>query len=303
MNIKKARPCQAKDPAKCSYHSTQRLEKNELAPAASAIFDKFIANNQKLQAIEAQVRWTKQMFEVLTNQRPVEIETEVKGLSNYSEESIETLQHYNDSYTKLNETLNEEQRAALQDYTGMSFESINLLLRDEKEFISDTKPKYLESRLNRAKKTIKTLDTIFVSAPEENKTVYRYLTPDTTKPFTSSELYAKSLGLAEGKEITFSSYLSTTIDSDLLSRYAEEDKEENTTVILAINTNKGIPVGYTATSTEGHTYTQSVEREILLPRDMRFKVQKVTRKVGFPIGHSSNSRVVNPTTIYLEEIS
>jgi hypothetical protein len=303
MRIKNSRPCQAKDPTTCLYHSAQVLENNEATHDASEIFEKLMAKNQKVQEIEAQVRWAKQMFKVLSDKRPVDIKTEMKGLSDYSEESVKILEHYNDSYSKLNRNLNEKQLTALRDYTGISFESVNLFLRDEKKFMLETKSKYLNSRLNHVKKTIETLDTIFTSASSENKTVYRYLTPDTTTTFTSSEIYAKNLGFVVDKEVTFSSYLSTTIDADLLSRYAEEGKEENTTVILVINTNKGIPVDYTATSTEGHTYTQSVEREILLPRNTRFKVKKITRDVGYPIGYSSNSRTVNPTTVYLEEIS
>lgn len=291
------RPCQAKDPSKCRYHGTP--ETTQLDP-----FEVALLRNERVREMEKVVAWKREWFNILATRRPTEITTLIDGLSKYSPADVEVLNAYNTQYEQLKDKLTENELTALKDYTGISYSVVNQFLLDEDKFIRESRPEYLENRKRVAKNLIEELDKIFDKAERVEHTVYRYMTPDTTvMNIPSGEEYAKQLGLIEGQEVSFNSYLSTTIDPHLLGRYAAEDHEENITVIMVVNTDKGIPVGRTATRPSEANFTQDTEREMLLPRGMKFKVDKVTREVGYlPSPTCNNSRAVNPVTVYLSEI-
>lgn len=286
--------CKARNPSTCRYHSS----------LVSSVSDEILSKLERNRQIEERVEWTKQMFARLASTRPSHISEIIRGLD-YEKDSSD-LDEYNQRYESLFSVLTDEEKNALQEYTGLGYLVVNEYLRlGEEEFIRTSKPQYVEGRLRKAKNLVKNLDKIFKKSfpSQEPQTLYRYLNQDTTEKFTSSEKFAIQNGWVEGRKITFSSYLSTTIDPKLLDVQISEDAEENTSVIFIIKTHRGIPVSSTPTNISRVKSIQDAEREILLPRGMSFRVTKVTREVGFePPPISNNSRIINPLTIFVEEV-
>lgn len=334
---KTAVKCQAQDPATCRYHK-KLAGKNtvikQLAGKSSVVkkkvevpvqdkseveedmptFDAFEAALRKkdsFRRIEAQMFYKKNYVKEL---REKQLEANVpvtdirEGLTDYSNpENVRVLQEYNAEYHRVSAGWSNAQKEAVNEYTGLSNQPINHLLRDRDNYIAMLKPESRERIVTGVEKLVSDLDSVFASAPEreESRSVYRVVEQDMTKEFMSSEAFADKLGVGSvGDVVEFKSFLSTSIDPHFTARWVSEE-EENTAVVFVMNSRKGVPVDTTATHLDEHTYTQKSEREILLPRGLKFRVTGVSRSVGFPERKDDirSGHMVAPLTVFLDEVT
>ncbi len=291
--------CQAKDPSKCRFHGNPK-------PAVDA-FEEALKCSGAFHHIEALLFYKKEKMKQLADNydRHRELLTEtITGYSNYDKASVRALEAYNTEYEDLVGKLSSEALISIREYSGIMYDPVNKFLRDREAYIGWLKPEFKEKNLARVSKTIEGLDEAFAMAPvrDNNRILYRVLSQDLDKEFDSSEAFAAKAGYVEGADITFKSYLSTSVDSHFVNHRIKPDEEEHTDIVFIISTRKGIPVGRTATHPDEHQFTQDGEREILLPRDMKFRVKKVTRSVEFENQKFSYmNESVRPLTVYLEE--
>jgi hypothetical protein len=292
--------CYAKNPATCRKHK----QPQQTPKTPGEIFEAAMQRRLKGTSMEAQIMYTKHMYKTLQeNYTPEPLTETISGYRDYSAASVEALQKYNEEYLQVSQNWSDEQKTAVRDYTGLTYKSVNEFLRDEKKWEAEVKPQYKAAQSKMISETIHHLDALFAEAkPTEPRTVYRTVGQSTTKAFTSSEDLAKAQGWVEGETIEFSSYLSTTTDAHLVPQRIHQDEDEHTDVVFVIQTNQGVPVDVTVLDKSKHSFTQDSEREILLPRGMKFQVDRVTRSVGFePNPDGRNDRTIQPLTIFLTE--
>jgi hypothetical protein len=290
--------CYAKNPDTCKNHGSQ---------SPFDLFEAAMAKKDIGGRLNAQVMYTKHMHTQLAAQfqrnKPAATHV-ISGFRDYSPESVEALKKFNEEYKQVSVNWSDEQKTAIKDYTGLSYKNVNEFLRNKEEWLEQAKPQYKDKMVEHVNEVIEQLDSVMdQSSNLHSRTVYRNVSQNTTKAFTSSEEFAQNNGWIEGSEVEFPSYLSTSYDPHYMAHQLTQDKSEHTDVVFVMETKKGVPVDVTALDTKSHTYVQDAEREILLPRNMRFKVSKVTRSVGFePYEGNNNSRAVFPLTVYLEEL-
>ena len=296
--------CHAKNPATCRYHGKPRnVSKPEPRKVEQAedLFERALKNNPRIAAMEAQIVWTKKKREELRNRyeflKPevtAEYEPVVYGDS--------ALVSYNDEYLSLEAKATPAELEALKNFTATGHKPINEFLMSPDVYAERfSSPEKHAEVVEKLKKDITSLDTVIAKAgvTEHSRTVYRVLTQDHTKHFTSAEEYADKCGFTEGKEVEFKNFSSTTIDPAFVTRYVGKD-EEHSAVVLVISARKGAPVALTATAPDENQYTQDTEREILLPRNTKYKVTKITRAKFSH--HDDWYEPVVPVTVYLEEV-
>jgi hypothetical protein len=290
--------CYAKNPDTCKNHGSQ---------SPFDLFEAAMAKKDIGGRLNAQVMYKKHMYTQLAAQfqkdKPAATQV-ISGFRDYSSQSVEALKEFNEEYQQASTNWSDDQRTAIKDYTGLSYKNVNKFLRNKEEWLEQAKPQYKDKMVEHVNEVIEQLDSVMDQASNtKSRTVYRNVSQDTTKAFTSSEEFAHRNGWIEGKEVDFPSYLSTSYDPHYMAHQLVQDESEHTDVVFVMETNKGVPVDMTALDAKGHTYVQDAEREILLPRSMRFRVSKVTRSVGFePYEENNNSRAVFPLTVYLEEV-
>lgn len=303
--------CKAKNPKTCRYHSKiskETISSNKTQVEQVDLFASAIARNPRLAAMEAQINWAKKKREELQKRYTFfqpKIETEYKPI-HFGDPRLHAL---NDEYKALESKATPEELEALKDFTGLGYLSTNRYLTDpdkQLQKVQDYLNKSgdstrLETIIQKEKDAVKNLDSVITKAgeTEQPRTLYRVLSQDSTEKFTSSEEYANNCGFIVGKEVEFKGYSSTTIDPAFITRFVSKE-DEHTSVVLVISTTRGAPVSSTATKQEEIKFTQDSEHEILLPRDTRYKVTKVTRAKFSH--HDDWYEPVTPTTVYLEEV-
>lgn len=304
---KKSQPSVIQEPIK--QEAAQKYDSS-----AFDAFDAAIKKNSAFQRIEAQLFYKNNLVQELREKQlnqDFSIADMRAGLTDYSNpENVAVLKAYNAEYETVSAGWSDEQKEAMNDYTGISNDPVNHYLRDHDGYVdrlSSLNPEVQERVLADMGKLVKDLDSVFESAPvrDEPRTVYRVVQQDLTKSFTSSEEFADRLGVGSvGEVVEFKSFLSTSIDPHFIARWVGKD-EENTAVVFVINDRRGVPVDSTATAAHEHIYTQKSEREILLPRDSKFRVTRVARDVGF-LEHEHEDRVgrpIAPLTVFLDEVT
>ena len=210
--------------------------------------------------------------------------------------TVEELEAYNESFRKLESELNEEEKKAFHDYTGLSFFPLNAYLSNP-DYLNEGPAENVESRKAYLEKLASQLDTALAKAPQQERTLYRRIDQEGTKELISSEDWVSEMGYVVGQKLQYPSFSSTTIDPAYIGQTVSE-RDEHTSVVLSIKTSKGAPVGLTSTEGRG-TYTQENEREILLPRKVPMQVTKIERE-GYP---DRDGNVFEVVTVSLEEIN
>jgi len=291
--------CKAKNPATCRYHSSFQVKE---PVNASQLFDEAMQRNVRVQSLNAHIDWSKEKFSGL--KAKYEFSSPPITAANVGLQfGDDRLADYNNRYKELEAKATEEELQALHQYTGISFDPVNEYLRRPKEYRARFKEEtsYLAA-VDRLDSHIANLDNFIQKAgySDEPFTVYRVISQDMTKRFVSGEEYAEANGLGEGQEIAFDSFSSTTIDPSFIHRWIGNEGQEHTDIVFVISTHKGAPVSLTATSPQENIYTQDTEREILLPRNSKYRVTQVTRERF--ASRDKNSIAVEPVTVHLEEI-
>lgn len=242
-----------------------------------------------------------------------------KGLNDYANpEVMNTLLTFNSDCDFANFFLNVPQVEVLRRYTGLGHIPINHFLYDPKGF--------KESRLARAKtaedkqrvykfiekteREIALMDEAFNKVvPIRERTVYRYFEIPNTEDVTNQDTVKRTRNryikdnFSIGEEVSFSTYLSTSIDSSLMTTHIEGDGA-NSNIVFEIVTNKGIVPTKTVTDDDSGKFLQDYEREVVLPRNMTFRVKNIVNNVSFAASkrNRNKSQPSNCIVIQLEEI-
>lgn len=291
--------CKAKNPATCRYHK-QSAPATQLNPFDA--FEAAMKRSSGFAKMEAQLMYKAHMFDKLAAAyMPAPVEENVHGFSYKEPEDMQVLEEYNNDYASIEKDLNEEDLEGLNMYTGIVYAPVNCYLRGDDKYVAKDPEKRPEQEAS-IQKTIQQLDGVFRHTKKKPRRLYRVLTQDTTKEFMSAEDFAQQENYKEGETVSFKSYLSTSIDPRFMARVMDEGSTEHVHVVFVIDTDEGIPVSRTALSHSEETYTQSTEREILLPRDMSFAVTKVTRATRFHVARQDEQKQLSPLTVYLKAV-
>lgn len=235
-----------------------------------------------------------------------------KGLRNQDEETLWTLKTFNQDYEFNKFFLNQEHLDALRSYTGITYIPINKYLYDKQGFLEDRLAKVKseedlqkhEAFLNRIEKLIGVLDDAFQSSKEiRQRRLFRsFKVPGTSEALPHEANYDKAtlqdMRITEkylkenfkvGSEVTFPTYLSTSIDASLMANNIREE-DQNSHIVFEIFSKKGIITEPTPLAQE-QGYVQTYEREVTLPRNLKFKVTSISRNVKFePSPYSHDPR-------------
>lgn len=218
------------------------------------------------------------------------------------QENKDSLSHYQSSYEFLNAYLREG-REGLNKLGYLQRTSPHPTKPDS---VSDeTLDKYAEMAEKRATELDQAI-SLYGRTETNQQILYRavFVNPTNNNNKTTPEEFANKYKI--GDVINEPSYLSTSLDSDYMLFYNAHLYEQQ--VVFEIKTNKGITLHNPADSSGSIGF---LEREVLLPRNLRFKVTNVTNATyqssyveGIPRGNRSPEakKRKNFTIIQLEEI-
>lgn len=171
------------------------------------------------------------------------------------------INEFNEIYDKLSH----QQKHSIDYYTFCGSSAMNRVLHDKvREGDEDT--------VELEKKHIERLDSVFKSLelqkPSEKKVLYRYLSLDKNEDV--NDFIKKNF--QEGEEYSDAGFMSTTEDISFIAGYAKKHSRNRKFVILEIETDKGISC---QKDEERVGSIQTFEKERLLPRDMKFKIDEI----------------------------
>lgn len=173
-----------------------------------------------------------------------------------------------EEFQNMESQLDLSEQNTLHHYTFAGSSSMNRLLHNEPRDYEKTPEK-----IERNWKEIKKLDNIIekFGNNDETKTLYRYLNFD--KKIDIQDFLNKTF--VEGEEYTDTGFMSTTEDVSLIAGYAKKYSRNRKFIVLEIETNKGISLQQ---KEERVGDLLTFEKERLLPRDMKFTVDKISAK-------------------------
>ena len=189
----------------------------------------------------------------------------------------ETIRELNADFGAHRALLSEEERSALDSYTGIAFDPINGFLRDPEAYLESLEPEARRGRRWWVESHLPHIDSALSKGQGRRRRLFRRLDQSTLGPMTSSEEWAESLGFTPGATVNFAAYSSTTVDPGYVARTVGRD--QHTSLVLVLDTEEGAPVGYTVPRGQAR-FTQEAEAEVLLPRGRSFVVDRVER-AGF----------------------
>lgn len=172
--------------------------------------------------------------------------------------------------------LTEEEEEQVERYRQTGYMTVNSYLRGKGEegmdHVAQNYIVHLDSALEKAPK-----------APVE-RILYRSIyVPDDIKvedaPRPKQLRDYLDATFVEGRTVEFPEYLSTTVDSDLVVRSDQKKRKKGFHAVLEIVSKSGAVLH--KEGRKGSYGVQDDEKEILLPRGMKFRVQKVYRSVTF----------------------
>lgn len=238
-----------------------------------------------------------------------------KGLNTPNEESPLLQQLNYEGVTRRN-TLTDEENGLLGWYSSLGYEGVNLYNRDGEQGIINYVNSFREGTFHDKKETItkymekyvdttKKLDAILRKSGRRNRN-RRILYRSVTIPENSTPQEYAATHYSVGSTVTDNGYASTSVDPDtmLLFNTHKEDRK----IVFEILTSKGTAIHHPKRSP---IPALNVEREVLLPRQMKYKVINVITArytSSYPNGRPENENYTEAkaqadyTVVQLEEI-
>lgn len=179
------------------------------------------------------------------------------------EENIRLTEEMIEEYDEMVKHLTKKEQRSLRYYSFSGSSAMNRILH------GTTREYETEDSIEKDKAHIQRIDEIIkkFGNNSETKTLYRYVSLD--KKSNVNEYMRDNF--QEGNEYADTGFMSTTEDLAFIAAYAKKHSRNRDFIILEIETNKGISM---QSSQESIGRIQTFEKERLLPRDMRFKVQE-----------------------------
>lgn len=198
------------------------------------------------------------------------------GINDDSENSREVLAELHREGLAWRENLTEEEEHQVTRYQQTGYLTVNSYLRGNGE----------EGMDEIAKEYIRHLDAALAKAPKapQERILYRSIYVPTTQRVEGTPKKKQLDGYIDstfvpGETVEFPEYLSTTVDSDLVVRSDQKKRKKGFHAVLEIVSRSGAVLH--KEGRKGSYGLQDDEKEILLPRNMKFEVVKVYRKVTF----------------------
>jgi len=225
----------------------------------------------------------KQPFQAMANKKDIpeplralltaKARDSIAGLS--EQERMDHTRGLYDEQKEWSAALTKEEASAVGQYTMYFFEGVNSHLRRQgySEWLKANTHLYSkkEETLERVKRDISGLDSAIAKAPvpEEPRKLYRFFrVPAGVTPSEYMERYFK-----EGEAFKDRGYMSTTADPEFIMSHLHDRNKGNQNheyIVMEIITKQGASVQKRATSRSGDV--QSLEKEILLPRNMKMRI-------------------------------
>lgn len=186
-----------------------------------------------------------------------------------NEQVKEIVQNMYDENQTIRDNVSNDEYSSLYAYAGNAYESINKTLRGlvtEKDRQGLAK----RSQYEQVDERIAAIDRVMTQygngEGKEIKKLYRYYRIDKKqdpKKFVEENF-------ANGETISEKGYMSTTEDIAFVLGHVNRNKDKNNYVVLEIATKKGVSLQ--DKEKEKPLFIQSLEKERLLPRDMKLKI-------------------------------
>jgi hypothetical protein len=204
-----------------------------------------------------------------------------RGLNGEDSDSIETLAELQREGQAWRDKLTEDESDEVYDYQATGYLVVNAHLRGDGQ----------EEWNSRAARYIKHLDSAIAKAPKapKERILYRSIfipkavanqpLPEGTTKKNRRDAWIDSQ-FEPGAIVEFPEYLSTSVDSDLVVRTDKtKTRHKGNHAVLEIISKSGAVLHQD--SRRASYGVQDDEKEILLPRNMKFRVVKVFREVEF----------------------
>lgn len=193
-----------------------------------------------------------------------------KNISSPNQEQIDEIvkNMYEENQT-VKENVSADEYSALYAYAGNAYESINKTLRGlvtEKDKQSLSKKTQYEQVEERIKSIDKVMDEYGNGEGKETKKLYRYYRLDKRQ---KPEKFIQE-NLKTGETLSEKGYMSTTEDLAFVLGHINRNKDKNNYIIFEIATKKGVSLQ--DKEKEKPLFIQSLEKERLLPRDMKLQI-------------------------------
>lgn len=194
----------------------------------------------------------------------------IKNISSPNQEQIDEIvkNMYEENQT-VKENVSADEYSALYAYAGNAYESINKTLRGlvtEKDKQSLSKKTQYEQVEERIKSIDKVMDEYGNGEGKETKKLYRYYRLDKKQ---KPEKFIQE-NLKTGETLSEKGYMSTTEDIAFVLGHINRNKDKNNYIIFEIATKKGVSLQ--DKEKEKPLFIQSLEKERLLPRDMKLQI-------------------------------
>lgn len=201
-----------------------------------------------------------------------------------TEERVKLTKDLYDAQYEWSEKLTKDQESAVRQYAMYFFEGVNAHLRREgypawlkanPHLYRDT-----EETLTRVKNDVKYLDEAISLAPtpEEPRKLYRFFrVPAGVTPNEYLERYFKT-----GEGFKDRGYMSTTADPEFIMGHMwkrNKGTKNHGYIVMEILTKQGASLQNKSTSRSGDI--QSLEKEILLPRNMKLRIADTRKSQRF----------------------
>ncbi len=244
---------------------------------------------------------------------------EVEALGHeLDEDALALIKKFNEHVLQAQSERTSEENDALTKYSGIHFLPVREYITnpdqwrknaknfDEKLASRGEQPNRLaEQREIELQKLITDLDVATGREYKLGVPVWRGIIPQKEYSDVLGEKWAEELGYKQGETISFGTFTSTSIDPGVAKLYAASNSwEEACGIVFKIHPKRGTGLEKTNEDSHSEYSVQSAEREIVLPRDAKYKVLKVGRFIKIKsIDYNSydNSSAI-PCVVELEEI-
>jgi hypothetical protein len=197
-------------------------------------------------------------------------------------DSISLIQELNKNSDEFYNSLTEEEEKAISSYRYLGYENINAYLFDKTKFLKEHSSRDASYWEERIPLEIATLDMALSKAKlaPSPRTLFRsFKVPGAIKGENNQALIEAFVNknFPVGSTVEIPNFQSTTIDSDLMVHNGKTSKGRS--IVFEIISRRG---GVLHVDEDKESWSlQNDEREILLPRNMKFKVHKVIAKATY----------------------
>lgn len=193
-----------------------------------------------------------------------------KNITSPNQEQVDEIaKNMYEENQRIKEKVSIDEYSNLYAYAGNAYESINKTLRGlvtEKDKQKISKKTQYEQVEERIKSIDRIMDEYGNGEGKETKKLYRYYRLDKKQ---NPQKFVQE-NLKTGETLSEKGYMSTTEDLAFVLGHINRNKDKNNYIVFEIATKKGVSLQ--DKEQEKPLFIQSLEKERLLPRDMKLQI-------------------------------